>query len=55
MKAATVYAITALSVIAGTIALVFNGTLHPFTARAMIGLSITLGVFIAFMPYHKGK
>jgi hypothetical protein len=50
------YTFTALAVIAGTIALVLSGDLHPFYARAITGLAIIFSVFIAFMPYHtKGK
>jgi hypothetical protein len=47
------YIFTILSVIAGTIALVISGDLHPFHARVIAGLTIVFSIFIAFMPYHK--
>jgi len=49
------FAFTALSVIATTFALVAAGALHPFYARAIIGLVIVVSVFLALLPVHKGK
>jgi hypothetical protein len=47
------YTFTALALIAGTIALVLNGSLHPFYARAITGLVIVGSVFI--MAINRSK
>jgi hypothetical protein len=47
------YTFTALAVIAWTIALVLNGDLHPFYARAVTGLVIVGSVFL--MTLNRSK
>jgi hypothetical protein len=48
-----VFSLVALSLMGTTFALGYTGVLHPFSARALFAVIVTVWAFLALLPYHK--
>ena len=53
MKAQTVFTIVALTLMAVAFTLGASGEIHPFTARAFLGVVVIVWAFLALLPYCK--
>jgi hypothetical protein len=54
MKAQTVFTIVALTLMAVAFTLGASGEIHPFSARAFLGIVVIVWAFLALLPYFDG-